>query len=60
MKLEDMVPLTLFCFMCREERVVHVPRKRKVSPGKYDWECFSCQEKRQGRIGKEPSEQEES
>jgi hypothetical protein len=46
-----MVPITLVCFGCRAERSMRIPRERGITPGKYLWECFACQERRYGVAG---------
>ena len=51
MKTEDLVPITLVCIACRAEQVIRIPRERGITPGKYSWECFACQEKRYGFLG---------
>ena len=56
----NLVSITLRCFCCRAEQEIRVPRERGISSGKYIWECFACQGKRQDNIGNEPSEQEDA
>jgi len=51
MKKDDHVAITLVCLGCRTEQVMRIPRERGITPGRYSWECFVCQEKRYGVLG---------
>jgi hypothetical protein len=52
MTTDEQVAITLVCFGCRAERIMRIPRERGITPGKYSWECFACQEKRYGVLGR--------
>jgi hypothetical protein len=52
MKIEELVPITLVCLGCRSEQVVQIPYELGIKSSRYSWECFACQEKRYGILGR--------
>jgi len=51
MKMDEHVVITLVCIGCRTEQIIRIPRERRITPGKYSWECFACQEKQYEVLG---------
>lgn len=51
MGYDNLVTLTLVCIGCRGEQDIQVPLERGMPPGRHYWECFPCQEKKNGPPG---------